>query len=53
MADSATAVEASRKAIKEHGDEALAAFNKQARSAEGWLTALQKQALRPARLGPS
>jgi len=44
IADSATAVDASRKAIKEHGDEALAAFNKQARSAEGWLTALQKQA---------
>lgn len=40
----ATAVDASRKALKEQGDEALAAFNKQARSAESWLTALQRQA---------
>ncbi|NMV36774.1 phage tail tape measure protein [Ralstonia insidiosa] len=44
VATAAAAVDASRKALKEQGDEALAAFNKQARSAESWLTALQKQA---------
>lgn len=44
MTNTVTAIENSRKAIKEQGDEALLAFNKSARSAENWLNALQKQA---------
>ncbi|MBR8219803.1 hypothetical protein, partial [Burkholderia vietnamiensis] len=39
MTNTVAAIENSRKAIKEQGDEALLAFNKSARSAENWLNA--------------
>lgn len=44
LTTSAAAIDRTRKALKEQGDEAVAAFNKSARSAESWLSALQKQA---------
>lgn len=44
LTNSATAIEASRKALQDQGQAAVDAFNKSARSAETWLTSLQKQA---------
>lgn len=44
LANSVSAIESTRNALKAQGDEAVAAFSKTARSAEGWLTSLQKQA---------
>lgn len=44
LTNSASAIEASRKALQDQGQAAVDAFNKSARSAETWLTSLQKQA---------
>jgi lambda family phage tail tape measure protein len=44
LTNSARAIEDTRKALKAQGDESVVAFNKSAKTAESWLTALQKQA---------
>ncbi|AOZ06765.1 phage tail tape measure protein [Cupriavidus malaysiensis] len=44
LTNSVSAIEAARQAVKAQGDEALAAFNKSSKTAERWLTQLQRQA---------
>ncbi|WP_423192981.1 phage tail tape measure protein [Cupriavidus sp. H18C2] len=44
LTNSVAAVDAARQALKAQGDEALSAFNKSSRTAEKWLTQLQRQA---------
>ncbi|MFT0167481.1 phage tail tape measure protein [Paraburkholderia mimosarum] len=44
LTNSVSAIENTRKALKAQGDEAVSAFNKSSKTAESWLTSLQKQA---------
>ncbi|MGO4304188.1 phage tail tape measure protein [Cupriavidus sp. RAF12] len=44
IATAATAIDSTRRALKDQGDAALEAFNKSAKTAERWLAGLQKQA---------
>lgn len=44
LTNSVSALDAARQAVKAQGDEALAAFNKSSKTAERWLTQLQRQA---------
>ena len=44
LANSVSAIDTARQAVKAQGDEALAAFNKSSKTAERWLTQLQRQA---------
>ncbi|HDR9101138.1 TPA: phage tail tape measure protein [Burkholderia vietnamiensis] len=44
LTNSVAAIDASRKALQDQGAAMVDAFNRTARSAEGWLTSLQKQA---------
>ncbi|MBR8084565.1 phage tail tape measure protein [Burkholderia vietnamiensis] len=44
LTNSVAAIENTRNALKAQGDEAVASFNRTARTAENWLTSLQKQA---------
>ncbi|MDR8400115.1 phage tail tape measure protein [Paraburkholderia sp. USG1] len=44
LTNSVSAIDASRKALQDQGQAAVDAFNKSAKTAESWLTSLQKQA---------